>query len=47
MSAQDYEKGSVGKDIHDTHNKADSYKINGAANLNLSYTPLFLAPLYL
>jgi len=29
MSAQDYEKRSVGKDIHDAHNKADSDKING------------------
>lgn len=47
MSAQDYKKGSVSKDTHDAHNKADSDKINGAANLNLSYTPLFLAPLYL
>lgn len=45
MSAQDYEKRSVVKDIRDAHNKANSDRM--AANLNISYTPLFLAPLYL
>jgi len=39
MSAQDYEKRSVGKDIHDAYNKAHSDKINGGQFKSLLHSP--------